>query len=92
MIVRNIGIAVADCAIDGFSVDCGLDEESGVLSGWMSLGRTVGTVLGAVAGGNIALNQGYGAALWALAAFAVRRASGARRHRERQPWVHADKY
>jgi len=47
MIMRNIAIAVADCAVDGLSVDCGLDEESGVLQGWMSLGRTTGTVLGA---------------------------------------------
>ena len=71
MIFRNIFIAVADCATDGFSVDCGLDEESGVLQGWMSLGRTVGTVLGAVVGGIIARDFGYSNAIFALAGFTM---------------------
>ena len=71
MITRNIGIAVADCAVDGFSVDAQLDEESGALQGWMSLGRTAGTVLGAIVGGYIAETLGFGPTLLALGLFTV---------------------
>ena len=54
MILRNIGIGIADCAVDGFSVDAGIDSESGSLQGWMSLGRTLGTVVACIASGKVA--------------------------------------
>ena len=55
MILRNIGIGIADCAVDGLSVDAGIESESGALQGWMSLGRTVGTVVACLLTGNIAM-------------------------------------
>ena len=69
MIIRNIGIGVADCAVDGLSVDAGIDSESGALQGWMSLGRTVGTVISCILAGNIAKTQGYQLGIVVSAAF-----------------------
>lgn len=69
MITRNIGIAVADCAVDGLSVDAEIDQESGALSGWMSLGRTVGTVLCCCIAGQISQIYGYPAGILLSACF-----------------------
>lgn len=58
MSIRNIGVAIADCAVDGLSVDCQMDTEAGAISGWMSLGRTAGTVLAAIVATKIAADNG----------------------------------
>lgn len=68
MILRNIGVAIADCAVDGLSVDCDMDTEAGAIQGWMSLGRTGGTVLAAMVSGGLA-TQSYQLAVLASAAF-----------------------
>ena len=67
MIMRNIGIALADCAINGLSVDCDMDTEAGAISGWMSLGRTIGTVVAAISAGIIAKDS-YAMAILASSA------------------------
>jgi predicted MFS family arabinose efflux permease len=51
---RNVGIAFSDVAVDGMSVDCGLDHMAGTVQGFMSLGRVTGTLLGSAIGGPIA--------------------------------------
>jgi hypothetical protein len=42
MIVRNCGIALADGATEGFSVDCKLDEISGTMQAWMQVRAPLG--------------------------------------------------
>ena len=68
MLLRNIGIAIADCAVDGLSVDCDLDTEAGAIQGWMSVGRTGGTVLASLSANSIAKTS-YTMAILASAAF-----------------------
>lgn len=68
MVFRNIGIAIADCAVDGLSVDCDLDTEAGAIQGWMSVGRTGGTVLASLSANSIAKTS-YTMAILASAAF-----------------------
>ena len=67
MISRNIGIALADSAINGLSVDCDMDTEAGAISGWMSLGRMIGTVVASISAGIIAKDS-YAMAILASAA------------------------
>ena len=45
MIVRNIGIAIADTAQEGMSVDCNLDEMSGAMQAWIGVGRMSGMIM-----------------------------------------------
>jgi MFS family permease len=71
MVTRNIGIAVADCAVDGLSVDAEVDSESGTLQGWMSLGRTAGTVACCIVAGNVAKYFGYKWGIFASALFVI---------------------
>jgi MFS family permease len=71
MVTRNIGIAVADCAVDGLSVDAEVDQESGTLQGWMSLGRTAGTVACCIVAGNVAKYFGYKWGILASAMFVI---------------------
>jgi hypothetical protein len=51
---RNLGIALSDVAVDGMSVDCGLEHMSGTVQGVMSAGRVIGTLLGSGIGAPIA--------------------------------------
>lgn len=67
MISRNIGIALADCAIDGLSVDVDMDTEAGAISGWMSLGRFIGTGVASISAGYIA-EDSYALAILASSA------------------------
>lgn len=67
MISRNIGIALADCAIDGLSVDVDMDTEAGAISGWMSLGRFIGTGVASISAGYIA-EDSYSLAILASSA------------------------
>jgi len=71
MIFRNIGIAVSDCAVNGLSVDAQVDSESGTLSGWMSLGRTIGTVACCCVAGIVSREYGYKYGIVASALFVV---------------------
>ena len=51
MMIRNVGVALADGATEGFSVDCKLDEISGTMQAWMQVGRMSGMIVGAAIGG-----------------------------------------
>ncbi len=51
---RNFGIAISDVAVDGMSVDSGLEHMSGTVQGVMSAGRVIGTLLGSAIGAPIA--------------------------------------
>lgn len=59
MMVRNVGVALADGATEGFSVDCKLDEISGTMQAWMQVGRMTGMILGAAVGGLFAERDYY---------------------------------
>lgn len=67
MISRNIGIALADSAINGLSVDVDMDTEAGAISGWMSLGRFIGTGVASISAGYIA-EDSYALAILASSA------------------------
>jgi MFS family permease len=51
MIMRNVGAGFADGASEGLSVDCNLQEKSGLLSSAMQIGRMSGLIGGAALGG-----------------------------------------
>lgn len=59
MMARNVGVALADGATEGFSVDCKLDEISGSMQAWMQVGRMTGMILGASVGGLFAERDYY---------------------------------
>lgn len=53
-LARNTGVCISDVATDGMAVDCGLEEQSGVINAVMTAGRMAGLILGSQLGGVLA--------------------------------------
>ena len=54
LVLRNIGIAIADGATDGFSVDAGLEDNSGGVQACMMIGKMGGLIISSAIGGPLA--------------------------------------
>lgn len=65
-IIRNTGVCISDVSTDGMAVDCGLEEQSGLINSFMTCGRMLGLILGSKVAGSIAYSQGFGPMLVAL--------------------------
>lgn len=65
-ILRNTGVCISDVATDGFAVDSGMEDQSGLINAAMTVGRMAGLITGSQVAGSLATDNGFGAMLYVL--------------------------
>ena len=65
-ILRNTGVCISDVATDGFAVDSGMEDQSGLINAAMTVGRMCGLITGSQVAGVLATDDGFGVMLYVL--------------------------